>query len=155
MAFYDKEEYLELWNYSKKDKVITALHLIYVDITDDLNAGLLLSQILYWILPNKRTKNIKLRVTQEGKYWLAKKDSDWWDEIRLTEAQAKRARKILSEKGLIITKVFKFKGIPQTHIRVNFTKLWNKIDKYHDRPIEQKMTENDDLLELQRELKVV
>jgi hypothetical protein len=39
---------------------------IYVDMADDLVAGLLLSQVVYWFLPD-RNGNLKLRVRRREK----------------------------------------------------------------------------------------
>ena len=90
---------------------------IYIDLAGDLAAGVMLSQIVYWWLPNKSGKS-KLRVKKEGYDWLAKTRHDWWDECRLKPRQADRALKILRDKGLIVTKIFKWNGNPTTHIGI-------------------------------------
>lgn len=95
-----------------------ALKLIYVDIAGDLLAGLLLSQIVYWHLPD-RNGNTKLRVKKGGALWLVKSDADWYDEVRLTEAQARRARTILTDSNLIEVEIHRFNGAPTCHIRIN------------------------------------
>jgi hypothetical protein len=103
------------WELASRDTV--DFKTIYVDMTDDLIAGLMLSQIIYWHLPNKEGKT-KLRVQKDGKLWLAKRREDWWEEIRITPSQADRALKILEEKGLIETALFRFAGAPTKHIRL-------------------------------------
>lgn len=96
---------------------------IYVDIAGgDILAGLLLSQIIFWHLPTQNNKS-KLRVVHDQKIWLAKSDSQWFDEVRLTEAQARRARAVLTNLLLIETRTYKFNGTPITHIRVNHNAL--------------------------------
>jgi hypothetical protein len=101
---------------------------IYVDITGDLIAGLMLSQIVYWHLPNKRGES-RLSVVHDNKAWLARSDSEWFDEIRITKEQARRARQILTEKMLIETHVYKFNGVPTTHIRINQNALMLLLKK--------------------------
>lgn len=95
----------------------------YVDLAEDLIAGLLLSQIVYWYLPSKETGKTKLRVKKEGHYWIAKGRNDWWDEIRITGKQFDRASNILVKKELIEKKTFKFNGSPTVHIRL----LWENF----------------------------
>lgn len=91
--------------------------MMYVDITGDLIAGLMLSQIIYWYLPSSKG-NDKLKVKREDGHWLVKADKDWWPEIRLTKDQARRARQVLEDKGIIKTHPYKFNGNPTTHIQI-------------------------------------
>jgi len=100
----------------------------YVDIAGDLVSGILLSQIIYWHLPNKEGKS-KLRVQHKGDYWLAKKREAWWDECRITAKQFDRASAILKNKGLIEIGLFKFNGAPMKHIKLNWDKLSLVLDK--------------------------
>lgn len=101
---------------------------IYADMAGEVLAGLLLSQIIYWHLPDKYG-NSKLRVERDGYLWLAKSAKDWWSEIRLTEYQARRALSVLEKKGLIVTEVHKFNGVPTKHIRISddFVDIWDNM----------------------------
>lgn len=99
---------------------------IYVDITGDLIAGLLLSQIVFWFLPDKQGKT-KLRVEKEGRMWLVKKREDWWEEIRITPKQFDRAIQLLEKKGLIECKLFRFDGSPQKHISLCIEALLSQL----------------------------
>lgn len=105
------------WEASTKDTI--DVKRIYIDMAGDLLAGIMLSQIIYWHLPDKNGKT-RLRVHKKGFWWLAKKYTDWWEEVRLTRAQARRALDILREKQLVVTDVMKFSGNPQVHIRLNW-----------------------------------
>lgn len=99
---------------------------IYVDMAGDIIAALVLSDIVYWHLPSNDGAS-KLRVEKEGRMWIAASMGSWWDRCRITEKQARRAIEILAEKGIILTKVFKFNGAPTTHISIewkNFMSLW-------------------------------
>lgn len=116
------------WEFSARQSI--DLKIIYIDMTEDILAGLLLSQIIFWHLPDRDGNFTKLRVIKDGKFWLVKSHSDWWNEIRMSEDQIRRAMKILNEKGLVETATFKFAGVPKTHIRIqtdNFIQLWNEI----------------------------
>jgi hypothetical protein len=106
---------INLVNTSKK---VVTLRLELVDIAEDLNAGLLLSQILYWNLPDQNGNSTKLRVRKDGHFWLAKSRTDWWEECRLTEYQYDRAIKKLKDKDLVELHIYKFDGAPTTHIRL-------------------------------------
>src|SRR5690242_425961 len=99
------------WERTTRD--VIAVRRVYVDMAVDINAGLMLSQIIYWNTPDKTGKS-KLRVFRNGYYWLVKADNEWWEEIRLTYKQAFNARKKLTEKQLIMTDTLMFKGRPAT-----------------------------------------
>lgn len=99
------------------------LHFLFVDITDrDLVAGLLLGRIVYWFSPDSRGVP-RVRVKKEGKTWLAKSRSDWWDETRITEDQYDRASKVLVDLGLIEVRNFHFAGRVTPHIWLNQVRL--------------------------------
>lgn len=106
-----------MWEKASQDTV--DVKLIYIDLVDDLVTGVLLSQIVYWYLPNKSGES-KLRVQKEGNYWIAKKREDWWNEIRISPKQFDRASDLLVSKGIIEKKKFKFAGDPVVHIRLIF-----------------------------------
>src|SRR5690606_34995070 len=94
--------------------------------TGDLLAGLLLSQIIYWYLPNK-SGDSKLRVKKEGHYWIAKSHDEWYEEIRFSRRNFDTAIKKLVQLNLIQKQIFRFSGTPTIHIRLieeNFFELW-------------------------------
>lgn len=115
----DLKEFL-LWEQATRDCI--DVKKIYVDMADDLVAGVLLSQIVYWNLPDKQGKT-KLRVVKDGHLWLAKGRENWWDECRIKPRQFDTAFKKLEEQGLVEKKTFKFNGDPTLHIRI----LWDKF----------------------------
>jgi hypothetical protein len=104
-----------LWERTTRDTI--DFKKVYVDVADDLIAGLMLSQIIYWHLPTK-DGNSKMKVKKDGFTWIAKAHADWYDEIRVTEWQAPRALKILEERGIIEKRLYKFDGSPTVHIRI-------------------------------------
>jgi hypothetical protein len=105
---------------------------VYVDMTGDLIAGLMLSQLVYWCLIPNGAGNTKLRVSKDGHLWIAKNRDDWWDEIRITAKQVDRATKILVECGLIEKRVSLFAGKRTVLLRViheAFRKRWGDASK--------------------------
>jgi hypothetical protein len=120
----------------------------YIDIAGDLVAGTLLSQIIYWFTPNSNGQQ-KVRVFKDGHYWLAKKQEEWYDEIRITEKQYRTAIKKLEDKKLVIKKRYKFNGSPTTHIRPNYPILQEEIEKWKHavmKEIEEKNTAENPIL---------
>lgn len=118
---------------------------IYIDICDDLVAGTLLSQILYWFKPSSNGK-MKVRAFHGGEYWLAKSREEWWDEIRITPRQFDYAIKSLLKKGFVEKKIFKFNGIPTVHIRPiaeNINKATNEWVRNCAISIEKEATNNE------------
>ncbi len=93
----------------------------YVDLTGDLVSGLLLSQIIFWFLPGDT--GTRLRIEREGRLWLAKGRTDWWQECRISPKQFDRACKVLVDGRLIEVRRFKFRGHPTIHIWLNVAAL--------------------------------
>lgn len=82
-------------------------------------ASLMLCQLVYW---SDKTK------VKGG--WIAKTDKEWFDEARLSSKQARTARKILSEIGLVQTKVMKFSGKPTVHYLVDLDAVSDAIEAF-------------------------
>lgn len=115
-----------LWEATSRDTI--DFKKAYVDIANDLIAGLLLSQVIYWYLPDKHGQT-KLRVEKEGYLWIAKGRDDWHTEIRISAKQFDRASTILVKKGILIKDYFMFGGFRTIHIRLDydrFMKLWQE-----------------------------
>lgn len=110
------------------------LKLVYIDLTGDHNAGLLLSQITYWWSPSSKGLG-KLRINRDGRWWIAKRRTDWWDEIRLSPKQYDRAARILREKKMITTNIFRFRGDPITHVTLNAAAVLRSAARFRNRTI--------------------
>jgi len=124
-----------LWEQTTRDTI--DFKTIYVDMADDLIAGLVLSQIVYWHLPNDKGQS-KLRVQKDGYLWIAKRRTDWYDEIRVSAKQADRALKILEDREIIVTCLHRFDGAPTVHIRINhagFLSAWHFVLSQRDKSI--------------------
>lgn len=108
---------------------LNVIHHAYVDISGDLMAGALLSQILYWFGADRNGRP-RARIQRDGYLWIAKARGDWWQEIRITPKQYDRAAKILKDKGFIELRTMKFAGNPTTHIRIIAEALNKAIDNW-------------------------
>jgi len=114
------------WEGASRDTI--DVKLIYIDMAGDLTAGFVLSQIIYWHLPNKDGHS-KLRVQHDGHLWVAKKRDGWWGECRVTARQIDRVMKILEDRNLVETMTRKFNGDPMLHVRIRwpeFLKAWQE-----------------------------
>lgn len=120
----EKNRFL-LWEQSSRDTI--DLKKVYIDVAGDLVTGVLLSQIIYWNLPNKEGCT-KLRVKIDGDLWLAKGREDWWDECRISAKQFDRSIKILEDKKIVKTTLKKFDGAPMKHIYLDLDELTKQID---------------------------
>lgn len=99
------------------------IDLTYIDMAEDLNAGLLLSQIMYWNSIGD-DGNVRAKLIKNDKTWIAKKKSEWHEEVRLSEKQVRRAEGILKKKGLVDIQLWKFNGDPMNHYSLNWTKFF-------------------------------
>ena len=126
------QNYQEFLAWEKMSRDTIDVKKVYIDIAEDLVAGVLLSQIIYWYLPDQEGKT-KLRVERDGQLWLVKGREDWWEECRISPKQFDRAIAILQKKGLVEKKIFKFNGNPTTHIRLNFDVLIQYLSVFTQR----------------------
>jgi len=123
----DKREFL---NFIADGNDIISFRRSYVDMTDSLIAGMMLSEIIFWHLPNRDTGKSKLRVLHDGEEWLAISKVEWYDRARITPSQARTGEAILIKLGFIKTKKFKFNGAPTSHYSLNwdvFLKTFNEF----------------------------
>lgn len=109
-----------------RDKLIVKK--IYFDVAQDLVAGIVLNQIIFWHCPNDEGE-IKLTVERDGYLWLRKKREDWWKECRVTPAQFDKACKHLESLDLIVTELFKWKGAPVKHIRMDWEVFLRALER--------------------------
>ena len=88
----------------------------YIEITSDVPAGFLPSQVVYYHLPAS-VGSIKLRVKQD-KYWIVKCRKDWWDECRLKPRQVDTTLAGLKSLGPVTTVTYNFQDCTPQHIRL-------------------------------------
>ena len=108
------EQFLR-WEAAEQDAL--KIKLQYIDITEDIVAGLLLNQIMS-LYSTKQQDKVKHFVKKEGQWWLTRKRDDWWDDCRITPRQFDRAIGNLINKGLVEKRLFRFDGSPTVHIRL-------------------------------------
>lgn len=132
------QEFL-LWEMRSRDTI--DVKRCYIDIAGDLVSGVLLSQIIYWHLPDEQGRS-KLRVNHDGYDWLAKKREHWWDECRISPKQFDRGVDSLEKKGLVATRLYRFDGSPTKHVRVNWEGLFESLKALEDNDFPQRSKSN-------------
>lgn len=88
-----------------------------IDMAGDFQAGILLSQIVYWFRPTVEGKT-RLRVRIDDQLWLAKSYEEWYAETRMSEKQVRRALRLLQSKGLIEIRKAIFNRAWTLHVRL-------------------------------------
>ena len=91
-------------------KNVITVHRAFVNFAGSLEAGMLLSQLLYW---TPRAK--------EG--WIAKSDIEFTDELCLSRYALRRAREDLVTAGILETKLKRFNSAPVTHYHLKMDEL--------------------------------
>jgi hypothetical protein len=121
------ENFNDFLNWERTTRDTIDFKKIYVDLAGSLNSGLVLSELIYWYLPDKAGNRNKLRCRKKGKLWIAVPRWQWWERARLSPDQADRALRELVNRGLIEKARFKFNGTLTVHIRIledHFIKAW-------------------------------
>lgn len=111
----------------KADQDVIVLKRAYCDMTRDVPAALILSQILFWNMPDGEGKS-RLRVEYRGAPALARNHADWWGDCRVPPAQAERSIKTLCKLGLIRAPKGMFNGKRTPMIILDKTQF---IQKYN------------------------
>ena len=119
------------WEAASRDTI--DVKRVYIDITGDLAAGVLLSQIMYWYLPVRGGEHPRLSQTPYGvfhddKWWLVKKRTDWWEECRLKPKQFDYYLDRLIKKGFILTRVAYFRGAKALHLYLDLAQVFDAIE---------------------------
>lgn len=119
----DRKEFLR-WERRSNDTI--DVKRCYIDISGDLVAGILLSQIIYWYLPSK-SGNSKLKVMRKGEFCLAKNRTDWWEECRISAKQYDRAIQILKDKNLVSVENGMFDAKRTPHIFLHLEEVEERV----------------------------
>jgi hypothetical protein len=131
--YYDHPDFDSFIRWERASRDAIDFKKIYVDLTEDLTSGLLLSQIIYWHLPDQDGCT-RLRVEKKGELWLVKRRYEWWDETRLSPRQVDRALGILRAKNIIITEIHRFYGEPSIHIQLCLDSFLDQLNEIIDNP---------------------
>ena len=104
----------------------------FVGINDgNLHDAILFAQIMYWHMPSLETGKTRLRVKNDGEYWVAKNHKDWLPECFIKERSVRNIIPRLLGRKLIYYKLSGFAGSKMPYIRVNWSgleaaiKAWN------------------------------
>ena len=96
-----------------------AYHPLLAQVGGGVQAGVFLSQLLYWT-PRAKSK--------EG--WVWKSVKEWQDETGMTEGEIKRARRDLKKRGLIAEDV---RGVPATvHYQANLARIEELLEQGYE-----------------------
>lgn len=125
-VFTPEELQFLAWENSTKD--VIDVKRIYVDITGDLVAGIMLSQLVFWWLPNKKGEP-KLSIERDGRFWLAKGREEWWEECRIAPRQADRAIELLERKNFVVKRVWKHLGNTTVHLSINIPEIHQSVNR--------------------------
>lgn len=125
-----QEQFLQ-WEKSTRDTI--DFKKMYVDIAGDVVSGLVLSEIVFWHLPNLEGQS-KLRVKKHGHWWIARPRHEWWERIRISPSQADRALTLLADKGIIIKELYKWRGVPTVHVHLNWDTFLDLVDEVINHP---------------------
>lgn len=87
----------------------------------DIPAALMLSQLVYWYMPDKNGKT-RQRVRKGIYFWIAKSWQHWKEELGLSRAQSRHCIDKLVGLGLIEKKRYRFDGTPMIHVRFPWVK---------------------------------
>ena len=110
---FNKTQVINLIKQLTGQKNLLTTPSLFIRALGDMNAGVLLGQILYW---QDRTTR------EDGYFWKSRRD--WNDELGLSEDQVRRATRILKRASCgLETKVLKAKGSPTVHYRLNEDKF--------------------------------
>ena len=101
---------------------------LYVDITGDLLAGLLLSHIIFWHFSENKSDS-KL-IEKQGYLWIAKSHDEWYEEIRFTRKNFDTAIKKLVQLKLVEKRIYKFSGTPTMHVRLIEEWFWELMNDW-------------------------
>jgi hypothetical protein len=129
-----KREFIT-WELGSRDTI--DVKRAYIRIAGDCNAGILLSQIVYWFLPARDGKS-KLRIERDGKWWLAKRREEWWDECCLSPRQFDWSVGKLEGSGLISAAVYRFNGALAKHVSLNWAELIRQLAADNERQTQRR-----------------
>lgn len=132
------------WEKTSRD--IIDFKRVYVHVADDVLAGLMLSEIVYWHLPSEDGSS-RLRVEHDGFEWIAVTRAEWWDRVGLKPKQVDACIKQLVKLGIVEKKVYKFAGNPTTHLRLVWEVFLPRLEDFVEHPPENPYRKNVDVAE--------
>ena len=95
----------------------------YIGYTGDVNAALVLSQLIYWCDKGSRSDG-----------FIYKSYREWAIETGLSKHQINRATQILKSKGIVETQLKKAEGAPTLHYRIDIDRFTTSLSEYVNKP---------------------
>ncbi len=119
-------DFIKKNNKDKDGKPINRVALIRVDLIDicegDLNAGIMLGQIIYWTD----------RGAKKNDGWIFKSASEWYNETRLTDKRVKNGTKKLKKLGLVDVTLKAARGHNTRWYKLNINATLEELKKLYD-----------------------
>ena len=141
-----KINFMSICDMAESNQNKIAIDKYHILIMGGLAGGAFLTQLRYWFSPTtkKDTKGQqRVGIKREGLTWLAKNDSDWWDECFVTIDQVKSIKKKLLQLGIVKIKHWKFAGNRTTHYHLDLQKYADLYHKYRVMNIEKERYEQE------------
>lgn len=110
-------QFLRVIQHEERRRDCITIDRVHIKMAGGWSAAAMLSQIVYWFGIG-RDGQPRASIVRGGRLWIAKKHSDWQDEIGLDEREARYAIEALKKKGLIHTEVFHYNSVPMVHISI-------------------------------------
>ena len=117
MSIGQKEVFALIKAFTGQANILT-IPRVFITMTGETDAALLLGQILYW---SDRTTD------PEG--WFFKSAKEWEEELGLSAYKVNRAVKLLASWG-VQTRLKKANGAPTTHYRIDSEQFFESISKF-------------------------
>jgi hypothetical protein len=114
------------WKKAVADCTATGIKREYKLVTGDWNSASLLSQIIYW-RSDGSDGTPRAKVWRQNRFWVADPIKKWTDSCMITDAEYRRSAKLLVDRGLVVTAVFKFRGINCVHFSIEDESLANAL----------------------------
>lgn len=121
-------EFATLMIQERAEKDFISFKRIFATMTGDTLAGLVLSNLIFWYMPNKKGDS-KLRVHRDGHYWIARTRDEWQTETTIKPRQLDRVIKRLIDLGLVVKANYRFNGLRTMHLRIDESAYVNAYHK--------------------------
>lgn len=126
-----KINFMSICDMAESNSNKIAIDRYHIEMMGDLAGASFLTQLRYWFSPTTKSTikgSTRAGIKKEGLLWVAKRDTDWWDECYVSFKQVRRIKKKLVKMGLIKIKCWKFDGERMTHYHLDLQKY---ADMYH------------------------
>jgi len=106
----------------------------YVEMTGDIVVGLVLNEIVDYFIHTAE----RFFIEKEDKKWMVRTKDEWNEDCMITNKQLDQSLKVLRNKGIIETKIFRYHGYLLTHINLNTDVFMDLLNKLYEDEISKK-----------------